>query len=97
MAEPASTIPSPTLFIARNNGFAISTPSSEQCLAFADLLWRSHGQMTAAHRGVSIMSDLRPTALEGDIQGEIVAQIAEQLAIDGKPGEQPDVDLIQLV
>ncbi len=26
----ASTIPSPTLFIARNNGFAISTPSSEQ-------------------------------------------------------------------
>ena len=27
---PASTIPSPTLFIARNNGFAISTPSTEQ-------------------------------------------------------------------
>ncbi|TFK24991.1 branched-chain alpha-keto acid dehydrogenase E1-alpha subunit [Coprinopsis marcescibilis] len=26
----ASTIPSPTLYIARNNGFAISTPSSEQ-------------------------------------------------------------------
>ncbi|KZS92912.1 hypothetical protein SISNIDRAFT_474505 [Sistotremastrum niveocremeum HHB9708] len=26
----ASTIPSPTLFIVRNNGFAISTPSSEQ-------------------------------------------------------------------
>ncbi len=26
----ASTIPAPTLFIARNNGFAISTPSSEQ-------------------------------------------------------------------
>jgi 2-oxoisovalerate dehydrogenase E1 component alpha subunit len=26
----ASTIPSPVLFIARNNGFAISTPSSEQ-------------------------------------------------------------------
>ncbi|KAF8645190.1 hypothetical protein AX16_008017 [Volvariella volvacea WC 439] len=26
----ASTIPSPTLFIARNNGFAISTPSKEQ-------------------------------------------------------------------
>ena len=26
----ASTLPSPTLFIARNNGFAISTPSSEQ-------------------------------------------------------------------
>lgn len=26
----ASTIPSPTLFFARNNGFAISTPSSEQ-------------------------------------------------------------------
>ncbi|KAI0081613.1 hypothetical protein K474DRAFT_1768528 [Panus rudis PR-1116 ss-1] len=26
----ASTIPSPTLFIARNNGFAISTPASEQ-------------------------------------------------------------------
>ncbi|KAI0769821.1 branched-chain alpha-keto acid dehydrogenase E1-alpha subunit [Fomes fomentarius] len=26
----ASTIPSPTLFLARNNGFAISTPSSEQ-------------------------------------------------------------------
>ncbi|KAI0338880.1 branched-chain alpha-keto acid dehydrogenase E1-alpha subunit [Trametopsis cervina] len=26
----ASTIPSPTLFIARNNGFAISTPSSQQ-------------------------------------------------------------------
>jgi len=26
----ASTISSPTLFIARNNGFAISTPSSEQ-------------------------------------------------------------------
>ncbi|KAH9925383.1 branched-chain alpha-keto acid dehydrogenase E1-alpha subunit [Epithele typhae] len=26
----ASTIPSPTVFIARNNGFAISTPSSEQ-------------------------------------------------------------------
>lgn len=26
----ASTIPSPTLFIARNNGFAISTPSIEQ-------------------------------------------------------------------
>ena len=26
----ASTIPTPTLFIARNNGFAISTPSSEQ-------------------------------------------------------------------
>lgn len=26
----ASTIPSPTMFIARNNGFAISTPSSEQ-------------------------------------------------------------------
>lgn len=26
----ASTIPSPTLFIARNNGFAISTPSAEQ-------------------------------------------------------------------
>ncbi|KDQ62667.1 hypothetical protein JAAARDRAFT_30567 [Jaapia argillacea MUCL 33604] len=26
----ASTIPSPTLFIARNNGFAISTPSTEQ-------------------------------------------------------------------
>ncbi|KAG6850343.1 hypothetical protein H0H93_014616 [Arthromyces matolae] len=26
----ASTIPSPTLFIARNNGFAISTPSNEQ-------------------------------------------------------------------
>ncbi|PSR71985.1 hypothetical protein EW026_g4902 [Hermanssonia centrifuga] len=26
----ASTVPSPTLFIARNNGFAISTPSSEQ-------------------------------------------------------------------
>ncbi|KAF7422680.1 hypothetical protein PC9H_010836 [Pleurotus ostreatus] len=26
----ASTIPSPALFIARNNGFAISTPSSEQ-------------------------------------------------------------------
>src|SRR5258707_9839391 len=26
----ASTIPSPTLFVARNNGFAISTPSSEQ-------------------------------------------------------------------
>ena len=29
-AATASTIPSPTLFIARNNGFAISTPSSEQ-------------------------------------------------------------------
>lgn len=26
----ASTIPSPTLFIARNNGFAISTPANEQ-------------------------------------------------------------------
>ncbi len=26
----ASTIPSPTLFLARNNGFAISTPSTEQ-------------------------------------------------------------------
>lgn len=26
----ASTIPSPVVFIARNNGFAISTPSSEQ-------------------------------------------------------------------
>ncbi len=26
----ASTIASPTLFVARNNGFAISTPSSEQ-------------------------------------------------------------------
>ncbi|GBE89687.1 branched-chain alpha-keto acid dehydrogenase E1-alpha subunit [Sparassis crispa] len=26
----ASTVPSPTLFFARNNGFAISTPSSEQ-------------------------------------------------------------------
>jgi 2-oxoisovalerate dehydrogenase E1 component alpha subunit len=26
----ASTIPSPTLFFARNNGFAISTPSVEQ-------------------------------------------------------------------
>ena len=26
----ASTIPSPTLFLARNNGFAISTPSHEQ-------------------------------------------------------------------
>ncbi|CCM02477.1 uncharacterized protein FIBRA_04577 [Fibroporia radiculosa] len=26
----ASTIPSPTLFIARNNGFAISTPTAEQ-------------------------------------------------------------------
>lgn len=26
----ASTIPSPTLFFARNNGFAISTPSNEQ-------------------------------------------------------------------
>lgn len=26
----SSTVPSPTLFIARNNGFAISTPSSEQ-------------------------------------------------------------------
>lgn len=26
----ASTLPSPTLFIARNNGFAISTPASEQ-------------------------------------------------------------------
>lgn len=26
----ASTIPSPTLYIARNNGFAISTPSKEQ-------------------------------------------------------------------
>lgn len=26
----ASTIPSPTLFIVRNNGFAISTPSAEQ-------------------------------------------------------------------
>ena len=26
----ASTIPSPTLFFVRNNGFAISTPSSEQ-------------------------------------------------------------------
>lgn len=26
----ASTIPAPTLFIARNNGFAISTPSTEQ-------------------------------------------------------------------
>ncbi|OBZ68868.1 2-oxoisovalerate dehydrogenase subunit alpha 1, mitochondrial [Grifola frondosa] len=29
----ASTVPSPTLFIARNNGFAISTPASEQFLA----------------------------------------------------------------
>ena len=29
-AAVASTIPAPTLFIARNNGFAISTPSSEQ-------------------------------------------------------------------
>jgi 2-oxoisovalerate dehydrogenase E1 component alpha subunit len=29
-ASLASTIPSPTLFIARNNGFAISTPASEQ-------------------------------------------------------------------
>ena len=29
-AVVASTIPAPTLFIARNNGFAISTPSSEQ-------------------------------------------------------------------
>jgi 2-oxoisovalerate dehydrogenase E1 component alpha subunit len=28
--QMASTIPSPTLFIVRNNGFAISTPSSEQ-------------------------------------------------------------------
>ena len=26
----ASTIPSPALFIARNNGFAISTPATEQ-------------------------------------------------------------------
>jgi 2-oxoisovalerate dehydrogenase E1 component alpha subunit len=26
----ASTIPSPTLFIVRNNGFAISTPATEQ-------------------------------------------------------------------
>jgi 2-oxoisovalerate dehydrogenase E1 component alpha subunit len=26
----ASVLPSPTLFIARNNGFAISTPSTEQ-------------------------------------------------------------------
>jgi 2-oxoisovalerate dehydrogenase E1 component alpha subunit len=26
----ASTIPSPTLYLVRNNGFAISTPSSEQ-------------------------------------------------------------------
>lgn len=26
----ASTIPSPTLFFARNNGFAISTPSAQQ-------------------------------------------------------------------
>ena len=26
----ASTVPSPTLYIARNNGFAISTPSVEQ-------------------------------------------------------------------
>ena len=26
----ASTIPSPTMFIVRNNGFAISTPSTEQ-------------------------------------------------------------------
>ena len=26
----ASTVPSPVLFIARNNGFAISTPSAEQ-------------------------------------------------------------------
>jgi 2-oxoisovalerate dehydrogenase E1 component alpha subunit len=26
----ASTVPSPTLFLARNNGFAISTPNSQQ-------------------------------------------------------------------
>ena len=26
----ASTIPSPTMFVVRNNGFAISTPASEQ-------------------------------------------------------------------
>jgi 2-oxoisovalerate dehydrogenase E1 component alpha subunit len=26
----ASTLPSPTLFLARNNGFAISTPSTQQ-------------------------------------------------------------------
>lgn len=30
MCTAASTIPSPTLFIARNNGFAISTPATEQ-------------------------------------------------------------------
>ena len=30
VVHSASTIPSPTLFIARNNGFAISTPASEQ-------------------------------------------------------------------
>ncbi|KAG7088193.1 hypothetical protein E1B28_012210 [Marasmius oreades] len=29
-SEGASTIPCPTVFIARNNGFAISTPSTEQ-------------------------------------------------------------------
>lgn len=28
--DEASTVPSPTLFIARNNGFAISTPAAEQ-------------------------------------------------------------------
>lgn len=58
----AATLPSPTLFLARNNGFAISTPNSQQF--YGDGI-SARGPGNLITRRVSICVNSNRTSLVG--------------------------------